>query len=355
MRRPALLACAWLLMPLSAVAQTLAAGTLDLSVPDSPAFAVLNLNPQDVIRPATPTALVTNLLNGVDKAGNFQTGFALDTAPYVLWKGQSVTLQQYQTSMATRFVSRVQTSAAVVRGATEDDKSARLGLGVNFTVFDLDDARMDGQFLKELAAAGGTALTRVPQPPPGATPAVMEAYELELAQLTSSLARQARETRRRTAWNPTALVIGAAGAWRSEEGQVQDLNRDGAGIWASFGYGFRTVPGLEDSAHLILHGRWRSDVNEPIAAATAASAQAPEKWLTGVRLQVGGKNGTLSFEGSSLKPQGSAQTASRFSLAVERRVLDGTWLQLSFGGQNNPAGGSDTFVLSQLKWSLVER
>ncbi|OFW15431.1 MAG: hypothetical protein A3F70_04935 [Acidobacteria bacterium RIFCSPLOWO2_12_FULL_67_14] len=41
------------------------------------------------------------------------------------------------------------------------------------------------------------------------------------------------------------------------------------------------------------------DVDEPTATAIAASAQAPEKWLTGVRLQIGGENGTLSFEGSS--------------------------------------------------------
>jgi hypothetical protein len=344
-----------LLCACAAAGQSLAEGTLDLAVPDSPAFAVLNLNPLDIVRPVTPTALVTNLLNGVDKNGHFQTGFAIDTAPYLLWRGRTATLQQYQQSTAIRFISRMQMSTALVRGATADDESARFAVGAHFTIFNQDDPRMDQEFVRALAAAASTALQRIPMPPPSATTEQLESYENEVAQLTSSLASAARERRRREAWNPTNLVVGVARAWRSPEGRVQDLDAEGLGLWTSLGYGFRTVPGLDDSAHLVVHVRWRSDVTALSILAPPESIQAPEKWLAGVRFQFGGENTTLSFEGSRVKPQGSDDTSSRFSLALERRVLPGTWLQLSFGGQSNPIAESDTFVLSQLKWSFVER
>src|SRR5258708_17355465 len=60
-------------------------GDLDFSVPDSPAFTILGVTPQTITRPTTPRGLAASLLNGVDENGNFQAGFALDTAPYMLY------------------------------------------------------------------------------------------------------------------------------------------------------------------------------------------------------------------------------------------------------------------------------
>lgn len=48
--------------------------TLDLAVPDSPAFAILGLSPETVVRPSSPRDLATTLLNGVDRRGNLQSG-----------------------------------------------------------------------------------------------------------------------------------------------------------------------------------------------------------------------------------------------------------------------------------------
>jgi hypothetical protein len=98
---------------------------LDLSVPDSPAFTVLGLTTQTITHPATPRALATSLLNGVDQNGNFQTGVAIDTTPYLLFYGNDVTLEKYQQSQVIRFLSRTQFSFATTKGASESDKSAR--------------------------------------------------------------------------------------------------------------------------------------------------------------------------------------------------------------------------------------
>src|ERR1051326_6742315 len=98
---------------------------IDLSVPESPAFTVLGVTPQTVTRPASPRALATSLLNGVDPQGNFQTGLALDTVPYLLFMGNSITVNDYRNSTGTRFLSNTQVSFATTKGSS-DDKSLRL-------------------------------------------------------------------------------------------------------------------------------------------------------------------------------------------------------------------------------------
>ena len=67
---------------------------LDLSVPQSPAFAILGITPDNIIRPGSPRDLALSLLNGVGKNGAFQSGIAIDTAPYLLFAGRLKTLSE---------------------------------------------------------------------------------------------------------------------------------------------------------------------------------------------------------------------------------------------------------------------
>jgi len=73
----------------------------DFLVPTSPAFAVLGVTPEQVIRPDTPKAFGTALLNGVDPNGNLQSGIAIDFSPYYLFAGRYLTLQKYRSSPPT--------------------------------------------------------------------------------------------------------------------------------------------------------------------------------------------------------------------------------------------------------------
>src|ERR1043165_2392672 len=59
------------------------------TVPNSPAFAVLNGTPEQVIRPSTPRQFGAAVLNGVDPNGNFQTGLAVDANPFMIFGGQN--------------------------------------------------------------------------------------------------------------------------------------------------------------------------------------------------------------------------------------------------------------------------
>lgn len=130
---------------------------LDLSVPESPAFEVLGFTPERVTRPTSPRELAANLLNGVDESGNLQTGIAIDTTPYLLFKNHSdtdvLTLQAYRNDQLTRWAARTQFSLATTKGATNDDESVRLGVGLKTTLWDAGDPRLDDVFANCLAGA----------------------------------------------------------------------------------------------------------------------------------------------------------------------------------------------------------
>ena len=118
---------------------------VDLSVPESPAFTALGLTPQEVIRPSSPRALATELLNGVDANGNPQNGLALDMSPFLLIRGDGFSLQDYQkdTFNVNRLLARTQLSIATAKGASDDDEAIRASLGLRLTPWDLGDPRMN--------------------------------------------------------------------------------------------------------------------------------------------------------------------------------------------------------------------
>jgi hypothetical protein len=74
----------------------LKARMVDLAVPDSPAFTVLGLTPEEIAPPTTGRALAASLLNGVDRRGVLQSGVAVDTLPYLALAGHLLTLDGYR-------------------------------------------------------------------------------------------------------------------------------------------------------------------------------------------------------------------------------------------------------------------
>jgi len=124
----------------------------DLTVPESPALAVLGVTAETVIHPTSPRVLATSLLNGVGADGNFQSGFALDTAPYLLFFGRDVTFRDYSDSYWERFASRSQLSFATARGAGNDD-ALQYAVGLRLTLWDPCDPRLDRDLIKCLTDA----------------------------------------------------------------------------------------------------------------------------------------------------------------------------------------------------------
>jgi len=341
---------------------------LDFSVPESPAFTVLGLTPQTVTRPASPRDFATALLNGVDENGNFQTGVALDTAPYMLLAGKKVTLDDYQGRRIVRFFARTQLSFATTKGANEDDKSARMALGLHFTLFDLGDPRGNKPFLQCLVNAAERAEAKYKEelglPPteplfgPLLSPDTALARKEGLQKRTDQQAKTCRDNQREKSWNRSSWIVAAAPSWTSNTGSASDFQWNGAGVWTSLAYGFEKVPGLEDAAQLIFHARYRNKEQVPDPAAQGQFLT-QNSVLVGGRLRFGTENTALSFEGvysHTKRPGDIKDDFGKISGGVERKITDNLWFVLTLGGETTRLDGNNkVFVLTSFNWGFSRK
>jgi hypothetical protein len=349
---------------------------VDMSVPESPAFTVLGVTPETVIRPTSPRAFATSLLNGVDVNGNFQSGLAMDFVPYLLIAGDDLTLRKYQTSPVVRLLSRSQFSFGTTKGASEDDKSMRLALGLHVTLWDRGDPRLDETLMDCLSTF------KLPPPPTqlecelldnspesiaafnkcqeGAEAARQQraAQVQEAVEFNNSVSTRCRDEAQKRNWNRSSWIIGAAPSWISTNGQTKDMHWNGGGFWTSLAYGFEGVPGLENRSQLILHGRYRNreQVPDPDVTGTFLSQ---DSLFFGARFRTGSPTFNGSFEYTFLRSRFAGQrydNSSRLSLLFERRILGDTWFNLSLGGETGREDGHNNgFVLTSFKWAFSDR
>lgn len=364
-----------------AAAEDVAASNIDLSVPESPAFAVLGLTPQSVTRPASTADIATSLLNGVDDNGNLQTGLAIDFKPYSYWYGNQVDIKKYRGYKpgddkpdrwnGTRFLNRAEVSVATAKGVTDDDKRTRVAAGLHLTPWDRGDPHMDTKtsecFFDEKQGAP-QQLRRKPESLMSEEekeewPNKVHAYEERL----QAHAAQCREQAKHRAWNRSSWGVSLAPAWGSKSGSTNDLKWDGFGAWTSVAYGFEDLRTegdpitdwlLYQHTQLIVHARYRD--NELIADPNTKGAFFREDTVaTGGRLRVGTGNGGLSAELLYIRdmPHDKTRAAKddyRAAIAAEIRLSSQLWLEVSAGQKGPPTAGakSQGFVLSSLKWGF---
>lgn len=349
-----------------AVAQTpdtpsnLKSAELDVSVPSSPAFAVLGLTPDTVITPSISRALAASLLNGVDPNGTIQSGIAIDAAPYFLAYGSKITLQTYQTNRIVRFLSRLQVSIATAKAAATNDQAVRVSGGVRLTFWDTGDYRSNDKFRTDLSDARNQAMDDLKKE--GEEPSLDEkkqlAFTKKLDDRVAVLAKAIRERYRQETWNNSGFVVGAAPTWVSQTGATSALAQSGGAVWASLAYGFEHVPGLENTSQIIVHGRYRSGDRVP-KPDTANDFYTQSSALGGVRIRFGAVDTNASFESVYLhtNPDGlPTENYFRLSAAAEHRVVDNVWLHFSVGGESGRKDDrSHLFVLTNLKFSVGDK
>ena len=166
---------------------TVTAAELDVSVPESPAFTVLGVSPQEVPRPATPRAFATALISAVGRDGDVQRGLAIDTAPYLLAFGNDLTLNEYRESRVRQVLAG--TTLSVATTAEEgDDADQRVAVGLRVTLFDRGDPRLDDELNTCLTAVLRTGLP---------TPGLVNSTTLT----KSEKLRECREKSQKRNWN----------------------------------------------------------------------------------------------------------------------------------------------------------
>ena len=332
---------------------------LDLLVPESAAFAVLGFTPQTVLRPATPQQFATSLINGLDQNGNFQNGLALETAPYMLFNGENVTIRDYMEQYLTRVLSRTQFSFAVTKGSSNDDLSTRLAAGINFVLWDRGDPRVyrPGQegdvldcFVKNLDSS-------IPIPPtidPDDVDAVRNFVAPELARL-KPIADKCRSDGQKARWNRSAWTVAYAPSWIMKDGPNSDIKWNGGAFWTSVAYGFEEVPSLRKIGQLIVHLRNRSREEVPDDA-NPGQFLIENTWFLGARFRAGSPKLALNIEDAYLRSKGltgRVDTSNRFTIGGELRLNDNLYFVISAGRNSGRVTGENNgFVMSSFKYGF---
>ena len=341
-----------------------ATNTLDLVVPSSPAFTALGMDPTDVVHPSTARELTGAILNGADKNGNIQTGLALDIAPYLLLVGNEVTLADYQTKSAVRFLSRLQFSLGTTKGASVDDPSARAAAGLRFSVFDRADPRMDTELTQCLVRGAEMAFHTTPPlspPHPGTSDEQQglrrAAHARRLEEAAKEAAQPCREESEGRRWNNSAWSVGGAVRGFSPTGKTEDVNWDGSSFWTSISYGFEGVNGLEDSSQLVVLYKYLDRERVPVDG-KEGEFSTQDVHMIGGRARFGRNQFIGSFEAVYVRRTpvgGILEESYRWSVAAEKRLSDSLWLETAYGGDSSAIGGGSRSVTTSLKWAFSHR
>jgi hypothetical protein len=332
--------------------------TLDLAVPDSPAFAILGLSPETVVRPASPRDLATTVLNGVDKRGNLQSGLAVDLAPLFLFSGNTLTYNDYRGSRATQVYGRTQVSFATAKGTGDADKSLRLATGVRVTLWDDGDPRLDDTLLKCLDDIAVPVPTRALL-----TQADRDAFVAKATADRRPAVEGCHKAFKAQRWNASSLAVGVAPSWQSKTGETADFSYAGAAVWASLAVGLSSTtasnggsPTVRAFGQLIVQGRYRNRELVPDKNVKGIFFEQDSSGL-GARLLLGtaDRAAVVETEVSRQSPAtGDSTTSFKLSGGGQLKVSNDVWVSFTAGGirggaANEQRGG---FVLSSLKWAL---
>lgn len=375
---------------------------VDMSIPEAPGFTILGLTPQEVTRPTTPRELATTLINSVDRNGNFQTGIAIDTAPYQLFFGKRVNRDrdyippQLEKTIdkrkreplkgyLTRFLWRTQFSLATTKGTTEDDKSARIGTGLNFTFLDFGDPNTDFR-LREcqtnlaftLADRAAQDLGFIDRNDPAidtgdefikinARKRFLVTQDFILEQFDKCI----DESEKRN-FGKTSFGVGVAGSWISENGLSSKFVDNGQGLWASFAYGFEQFPGFRCTEQEITEGercitpqlifhfrrRVKETVPDPV---TEGLFTTKDSNLFGARLRLGVPKWSVNFEGVYRGERYAGRTSSNnveLTLGADYRLAKDLYLNFSIGGatkESNIPNTGKVFVRTAFNWGTSQK
>lgn len=330
---------------------TLAETVDGFSIPDTPAFSVLGASPEQVTRPTTPAAFSLGVLQGLNADGNFQQGIAIETSPYMLFRGDDLQLREYQKeeNWGIRAASRVQLSFATVKGA-EEDKSLKASVGLRWLAIDTKDPRLDDALINCIGNSQRTILDLVQTQNRELLSEEEEVAKLEEAMKTiKSGPEGCRKDAVRRRWNRRTLELGAAPIWSSQTGDTSDFKSAGGATWIS-----GTLP-ISEKGQFVLNVRksWSVSKTDPN---DSESSIEQDVLSAGARFRWGAPKLTFHLEAAYIEEEPDDlpdEDVFRYSVGTDFKLAKDLWLQLSFGTESGRVMSSDgSFVNAEFSWAL---
>ena len=306
---------------------------LDFSTPPSPAAKIIGYS-GEIGAISTPNELAIKLLNGLDSDGKFQTGVAIDIAPYLLIRGTNFTLEDYTkpTGGFNRFLANSKISIAT----GSRDSVSRIGLGAEFILLNEGDPRMDLELLKDFQSLVDTLPPFDPKDPDYLT------YNSSIKpQILAAKDRAKKRAMAKPIW-----TVGIGTSLISATNKNFDFRGDGTGVWSTF------KTGLGGDSELIVHGYYRGAARTEDRNLGFVNV---DTLTTAVRVRTGSENFKFSMETAyNLETQAGKASNSYFSfgLGVEPKITDKLWLSLSMSGSPGKQTGGDIQIFSGLKWNF---
>ncbi len=332
-------------------------GRLDLDVPDSPAFAILGIAPQNVINPDTPAELATAFILGNDNAGNMQEGIAVEFRPYLMAKGSDITLGDYYHN---QWLSRTAISFSQSKGTDDEDRASRQAIGFSFTPIDKRDP-LTSRRVESCLKTGTDKANKIQLPLENAldaaisTPvldqvAVDEAREalnnfitIERKNILEETTDSCLNTHEKDTINAEQLQLGMA----YHDSEVESIDESGGAFWISY-----ARPLMAGS--LIAHARY-SDNLVMADAANVGQYKVMDQSVLGIRYRQGDDKRAVLFEASYVDEEDNTgnldDSYSSALVGVEFRLFESLWIQFAFGDTFGSNQEKDLALSGQFRWA----
>lgn len=304
-------------------------GRLPLGTPSAAGFAILGVTPETVIDPETGRELLVELLQGLDKNGNPQSGFALESRPYLWFQDKYI---EATPSHSRRFWSGFKLSFASADGLSDKDQTKRYGLGLNWT-YNFDDPLFNKELTDCVSKVGHDDIPPVP-PKDEERPALQAKLSKDVSLCFKSNPYK---------WNVSTIAAGIAGH-RSKNDQLEPVDGSSAWVTGSKGWG--------SSYQLIGHIRYTKD----LLLADKAGIHSVDSTVFGARFRGGSDKLRGLLEAAYTNEDVDKKNDKYWQglVGLEVRMSEAVWIQVAIGDTFG-ADNKKEFFTGKLRYGFSDK
>jgi hypothetical protein len=324
-----------------------------IDFPTTPAARLIGAGSSSSL--SNPTDFGIQVLNGLNSEGSYSPTFAVDLTPYVLIRGNDFTLSDYRSNNFQRFLANTKLSLATSK-VPDNNGPLRAAWGLEFMIFNDGDPRMDDVYLNAILQAQNDSTRAVNQlieeekkrtglpVSDERKQEILQQVVEERAKKVAGIAKTRLEKEQQRAW-----TVGIGQSWASPNGNPNNLRADGMGFWTAY------RQGLGGNSKLILHASTRNSEQIRDTKKNDGSFLSIDTVLAGARYETASENFRFSLETAYNRESRAGQNINdyiSFGVGIEPRILDQTWLAISFGATSGRENGSDFRFMTNIKWNF---